>query len=72
MTQIVADRRPALARFVVTALATLLAFAFSVAAFAIARLLGWDALARGIVLILPASAAYIATALTQHLMRGGR
>lgn len=71
MTDTIARRRPALARLVVTFLAAVVAFLVTLAAYALARAAGLQTLAIGIVQIFPLTTAWIAVALTQHLMRKG-
>jgi len=66
---IVAQKRPGLARIVVTALACVIAFAGTLAAYMLAEAAGQETLARGIGYIFPITTAWVATALTQHLMR---
>lgn len=66
---IVAQKRPGLARLVVTALACLLAFAGTLIAYSLARAAGQATLATGMVAIFPITTAWVATALTQRLMR---
>lgn len=66
---IVAQKRPGLARIIVTALACLIAFAGTLVAYMLAEAAGQETLARGIGYIFPITTAWVATALTQHLMR---
>lgn len=66
---IVAQKRPGLARLVVTALACLIAFAGTLVAYMVAEAAGWADLARGVGYMFPATTAWVATALTQQLMR---
>lgn len=66
---IVAQKRPGLARLIVTALACLIAFAGTLVGYMLADAAGWPDLARGIGYMFPVTTAWVATALTQHLMR---
>ncbi len=66
---IVAQKRPGLARLVVTALACLIAFAGTLVAYMLAEAAGQATLARGIGVMFPVTTAWVAVALTQHLMR---
>lgn len=58
-----------MARAVVALLATAIAFIGTVLVYTAARILGFLSLADGAALILPLTAAWVAVALTQHLMR---
>lgn len=69
---IVAQKRPALARLVVTALALLVSFAGSLAAYSVAKAIGQTTLANGIAGMFPITTAWVAVALTQHLMGKAR
>lgn len=66
---IVAQKRPGLARIIVTALACVIAFAGTLVAYMLAEAAGLQMLGRGIGYIFPITTAWVATALTQHLMR---
>lgn len=71
MAQTVARKHPHAARVIVSLLATLLAMVGSIMVWAIARHLGLEQLANGVAVMLPLTSAWVATALTQHLMRNG-
>ena len=66
---IAAQKRPGLARLVVTGLACLIAFAGTLVAYMLAEAAGQQTLARGIGYIFPITTAWVAASLTQHLMR---
>jgi hypothetical protein len=69
VAQTVARKHPLAARAIVSLLATLLAVGGSMVAYTIAKELGLHQLASGIAYMLPLTCAWVATALTQHLMR---